>query len=643
MATQALPVGPYAKVVNVPEQIFSQSIGSATYIAYSSDRNVVGFQLNGTADGMMLDALPGLAGGSNANDNIQASKTIGTAGGTVQVDNPTSPIQGTKIDIPADALATDTLITVKQTTLDRTLPPEATIAGNVVYFGPSGTTFDKDVVVTMKYNDADNDGFIDGTNIPEDNVQPVYYDEEMGKWLYLRKISQDKVNKTITFATSHFSTMSTVSLPTCPNGPARIFTIDGLSFSKTFDGKFTDMSDYRPAYLKPALLSGMNLGLADADVYSYRGNSNQSWSGDAGNTSKELPVLISLLQSEYNNAINAKKKFIVVTHSWGTVWGFLALKYSTVKPDLFITLSSPMGSIYYGSLLPSTDEVLISSWTVSRMDEAVTSMTSKKISPSGPYFSKWINYGAYGDLFSGKLSPWGYSVTDYKIDGVTSLFRNVTSTIKYHKITSLGGTTNEATDFRSIVEKAINDVTGWTGVNITGTWALYKKPAGGTIEHAGQYQQWTQTNNTFVGGPFCVGGVYMTGTIVGTSISGSVIDYGVSGTFDGTVSGNAVSGNYSLSNGESGAWGGEKVAGVACDMVRPVVVSTIPANGATSVSRSLTQITVTFKEAMGPGRSVTTSVSWPISNATPYSWDSTRKIVKIGRDNSGSGGVDNSV
>ncbi|HEY5497416.1 MAG TPA: hypothetical protein VIK19_03695, partial [Syntrophales bacterium] len=57
-----LPVGGHAKVVNYAEDIFSQDIRSATYIAYSSDRNVVGFQLNGTLDGLMLDALPGLAG-----------------------------------------------------------------------------------------------------------------------------------------------------------------------------------------------------------------------------------------------------------------------------------------------------------------------------------------------------------------------------------------------------------------------------------------------------------------------------------------------------------------------------------------------------------------------------------------------------
>ena len=58
--TQALPVGGYAKVVNNPEKIFTQDIGSATYIAYTSDRNIIGFQLNASADGTMLDALPGL-------------------------------------------------------------------------------------------------------------------------------------------------------------------------------------------------------------------------------------------------------------------------------------------------------------------------------------------------------------------------------------------------------------------------------------------------------------------------------------------------------------------------------------------------------------------------------------------------------
>jgi hypothetical protein len=62
VATQALPVGGHAKVVHPAAAIFSQDISSATYITYSSDSNVVGFQLNGSLDGMMFDGLPALAG-----------------------------------------------------------------------------------------------------------------------------------------------------------------------------------------------------------------------------------------------------------------------------------------------------------------------------------------------------------------------------------------------------------------------------------------------------------------------------------------------------------------------------------------------------------------------------------------------------
>jgi hypothetical protein len=63
VATQVLSVGSHVKVVTPAEAIFTpQDISSATYIAYSSDRNIVGFQLNGSADGTMLDGLPGLGG-----------------------------------------------------------------------------------------------------------------------------------------------------------------------------------------------------------------------------------------------------------------------------------------------------------------------------------------------------------------------------------------------------------------------------------------------------------------------------------------------------------------------------------------------------------------------------------------------------
>ncbi len=65
VAGAAFPMGSRAKVVDSAEALFPQSIARATYIAYASDRDMVGVQLNGSADGKMLDGLPGLGGGLN--------------------------------------------------------------------------------------------------------------------------------------------------------------------------------------------------------------------------------------------------------------------------------------------------------------------------------------------------------------------------------------------------------------------------------------------------------------------------------------------------------------------------------------------------------------------------------------------------
>lgn len=61
-AIRDLTLGARAKGVNPAEAFFAEGAGGATYIAYSSDRRITGFQLNGSADGTMLDGLPALCG-----------------------------------------------------------------------------------------------------------------------------------------------------------------------------------------------------------------------------------------------------------------------------------------------------------------------------------------------------------------------------------------------------------------------------------------------------------------------------------------------------------------------------------------------------------------------------------------------------
>ncbi|MFH1155323.1 MAG: choice-of-anchor U domain-containing protein [Pseudomonadota bacterium] len=60
MDTKSISLLPHEKIVNTPENIFSNNISSATYIGFSSEQEVVGFQLNLSNDAIMLDGLPGM-------------------------------------------------------------------------------------------------------------------------------------------------------------------------------------------------------------------------------------------------------------------------------------------------------------------------------------------------------------------------------------------------------------------------------------------------------------------------------------------------------------------------------------------------------------------------------------------------------
>ena len=60
IATRDLTVNGFAQAANSAEAFFTQSIANATYITYSADRNLVGFQVNGSADKKLADGLPAL-------------------------------------------------------------------------------------------------------------------------------------------------------------------------------------------------------------------------------------------------------------------------------------------------------------------------------------------------------------------------------------------------------------------------------------------------------------------------------------------------------------------------------------------------------------------------------------------------------
>lgn len=60
VANDTLTLEGYSKILGSAENLLRVDTSGATYINYSADREIVGFQLNGSADNMMLDALPGM-------------------------------------------------------------------------------------------------------------------------------------------------------------------------------------------------------------------------------------------------------------------------------------------------------------------------------------------------------------------------------------------------------------------------------------------------------------------------------------------------------------------------------------------------------------------------------------------------------
>jgi len=58
VATQISSLGAHMKMAKYDREFFLQDISRATYFTYVSDRDLAAFQLNGSTDGRMLDALP---------------------------------------------------------------------------------------------------------------------------------------------------------------------------------------------------------------------------------------------------------------------------------------------------------------------------------------------------------------------------------------------------------------------------------------------------------------------------------------------------------------------------------------------------------------------------------------------------------
>ncbi len=195
--------------------------------------------------------------GTEGSNSPEASLDIGPEGGTVIVDSPDSRISGARVEIPPGALEEIKTISISTSPQPTNLPADFTIAGGSVTLSPPGLQFKKPVLVSLPYNDADGDGFIDNSTIAADLTGALYTGDPAGQWEIFPVIERDSLNNTVTISTTHFSTYLSYVGPPAAGGGGQAGSTAILSgehfvanpkFTYDRDGNATLIRESRPYY-----------------------------------------------------------------------------------------------------------------------------------------------------------------------------------------------------------------------------------------------------------------------------------------------------------------------------------------------------------------------------------------------------------
>jgi hypothetical protein len=124
-------------------------------------------------------------------NGLPVSKTIGPGGGVVSIEGEV------EVEIPAGAVNADTEISIQPIT-NNALNGH----GNAYRFGPDGTTFSKPVKLTFPYTPS-----VEGPP-----MTGVAFQDDDGIWYSNGKFSWNKVEKTVSTETTHFSDWATFDM-----------------------------------------------------------------------------------------------------------------------------------------------------------------------------------------------------------------------------------------------------------------------------------------------------------------------------------------------------------------------------------------------------------------------------------------------
>jgi len=137
--------------------------------------------------------------------NIEVSEEVSSAEvstRTVEVTNNDSPIKGVSLQIPAGGLSDDCTITIGVINNPPVLPSGTKAIGQVIEFGPSGTTFLLPVIIKIPYTQADLDNA--GLSDPS-QLEILTYNTATLSWAIIPVDSIDTANKFLICQVDHFS------------------------------------------------------------------------------------------------------------------------------------------------------------------------------------------------------------------------------------------------------------------------------------------------------------------------------------------------------------------------------------------------------------------------------------------------------
>lgn len=137
---------------------------------------------------------------------LQFEKAIDETGDVLEITDLESQAFGTKIIVLPDALTEEKIISISTGVTSFETPTTYIPAGEQINLGPDGTLFEKKIFISIPYSDIDNDGFIDGTTIPEGNVLLFYFNEQKWEWEKVEIINRNYEKNIVEAETDHFST-----------------------------------------------------------------------------------------------------------------------------------------------------------------------------------------------------------------------------------------------------------------------------------------------------------------------------------------------------------------------------------------------------------------------------------------------------